>query len=30
MYYKDTGFRALYKHFIAFPLKDNIGFVNIT
>lgn len=24
MYYKDTGFRALYKHFIAFPLKDNI------
>ena len=24
MYYKDTGFRALYKHFIAFPLKHNI------
>lgn len=24
MYYKNTGFRALYKHFIVFPLKDNI------
>lgn len=24
MYYKDTGFRALYKNFIAFPLKDDL------
>lgn len=24
MYYKDTGFRALYKNFIAFSLKDNL------
>lgn len=24
MYYKDTGFRALYKNFIVFPLKDSL------
>lgn len=24
MYYKDTGFRGLYKNFIAFSLKDNL------
>lgn len=24
MLYKDTGFRALYKRFVAFMLSDNI------
>ena len=24
MNYKETGFRALYKHFVAFMLKDNL------
>lgn len=24
MYYKDTGFRILYKNFVAFMLKDNL------
>lgn len=24
MYYRDTGFRALYKNFIAFSLKDSL------
>ncbi|MDE6034857.1 MAG: SseB family protein [Ruminococcus sp.] len=24
MYYKDTGFRALYKNFVAFTLRDNL------
>lgn len=24
MKYKDTGFRALYKNFVAFMLKDNL------
>ena len=24
MYYKDTGFRALYKNFFAFKLKDSL------
>lgn len=24
MKYKDTGFRAFYRHFIAVPMKENL------
>ena len=28
MKYKDTGFRAFYRHFIAVPMKENLKVVD--